>query len=50
MLGTHYPTLPSTSGYCDYVSSVTRSHDPYLVEELLSTSMVAIISDYNDVV
>ena len=50
MLGTHHPTLPSTNGYCDHVSSVTRSHDPYLVEELLSTSVVAIISDYDDVV
>ena len=33
----------------DHMSSVNRLHDPYLVEELLNTSVVAIISDYNDV-
>ena len=34
----------------DHMSSITRSHDPYLVEELVSTSMVTIISNNDDIV
>ena len=34
----------------DHMSNVTRSHEPYLVVELVSTGVVAIISDYDDVI
>ena len=51
MLGTHHSMLPSTNRYYnDVQGSITRSHDPYLVEELVTTSMVTIISNNDDVV
>ena len=34
----------------DHMGHITRSHEPYLVVELVSTGVVAIISDYDDVI
>ena len=53
-MGTYHPTLPSINGYCDDTRShelvtIYRSHDSCLIEELISTSVVAIISNNDDI-